>query len=80
MMTQCFDHGVLVESYGIDDTTGEWVHVRDGVEIERRPLTPEEEALFAPPADETPTLDSLAAQLMDQQGAIDQLILDSFGV
>jgi len=36
------DDGTVTEWWGVDDNGTDWVHWKDGAEIERRPATPEE--------------------------------------
>lgn len=64
---------------------GQFVRIRDGEEVERRPAEPSE--LATPPPepeqdtpDDTPDLQTLADQLASLTSAVDDLILNALGV
>lgn len=76
MRTEVYRDSALVEWFGVDGA--DWVHVRGGAEVERRPATPEELAADLPA---TPAVDivTLANNLAALTEAVDFLILDSLG-
>lgn len=77
------DGDPIIEKFGVDDETKEWVRVVGDSEEERRPATPEELQHWGSAVSATDLValaDQLAAQqaqLNAQAEAIDFLILDS---
>lgn len=67
MRTEVYRDSTLVEWFGVDGP--DWVHVRDGAEVERRAATAEELAADQPP-EAGPDLVALANEMADQKARL----------